>query len=105
VEPGPVFRVEVRQESAERAEVVVRGRLDGSTAVLLRSVLHPRATSGLRITVEVSGLSSLDAAGLRVLVAARRLAVARGGDVQVTGSTGRPGRVLHLVGLSAGTPS
>ena len=85
----------------------LRGELDGCTAPHLERVLadvvaNARAGSvprGCEVTIDVTRLTFLAAAGLTVLVEAHRDLAAIGADLRVTGAGGPTRRVLDLTGL------
>jgi anti-anti-sigma factor len=83
---------------------------DGETSVLLIGKLDASATDGLRarmqdimdgtdrLVVDMGGLTELDAAGLRVLIAARLHARAAGVPFSLTNPTGPVVRALRAAG-------
>ncbi len=78
--------------------VVLRGELDLLSAPQLRSCLE-QATSST-VVVDLSGLSFIDAAGLSVLVTAKRRSETDGNQMKVTNPEGRVRRVFELAGLN-----
>jgi anti-anti-sigma factor len=82
------------------AMVIVLGDVDHFSAPLLGRRLSEAVDAGAtRITLDAFGLTFLDAAGMRTLVAASRALRERGGDLVVLDT--RPGltRILTLLGL------
>ncbi|HET9092673.1 MAG TPA: STAS domain-containing protein [Acidimicrobiales bacterium] len=77
--------------------VMLRGELDLLSAPQLRSCLEDAMNS--TVVVDLSGLSFIDAAGLSVLVTARRRAETDGNHVKVTNPAGLVRRVFELAGL------
>jgi anti-sigma B factor antagonist len=89
-------------ESLGGAGVVgVAGELDVATADLLDDVLSLASVMpGDRLIVDVSRLTFVDAAGIRVLVTATNaLTAAGGGDIVIRGASGMVRRVIGLTGL------
>lgn len=85
--------------SAPRAVVVVEGDVDVATAGRLREVLGS-AMGGPSTTVvlDVSGVSFLDCAGLRELLAARARLVAGGRGLRLRSPSPAVLRLLRLTG-------
>jgi anti-sigma B factor antagonist len=80
----------------------VAGELDVATAPLLEEVLSARrpAPDG-RVIVDVSDLTFMDAAGLKVLIRAHNRIVAAGaGGVKVRGAAGIVRRLIEITGLT-----
>jgi anti-anti-sigma factor len=74
----------------------VRGELDMATAPVLRSVLM---AAGGPSTVDLAGVTFIDASGLRVLVAAANRARGDGGELVLCGASRGVLRVLEITGL------
>ena len=80
----------------------VSGELDIVTAPALRSALHRLDDADTHaITVDLSRLTFIGAAGLAVLIEARNTCRCAGRDLAVTGATGQVRRVFELTGLQA----
>jgi anti-anti-sigma factor len=89
-------------KGAGGAVVWVAGELDIATAGLMGDGLSLASVMrGNRLVVDVSRLIFMDAAGIRVLVAAHECLVAAGGDgLVIRGASGIVRRVFELTGLT-----
>ena len=89
--------------SLERAsdEVIIRvhGDLDLSTAAELANAIELDCQGAARLTIDLSDLSFLDCAGLRVLLYARARAESNGGDLLLVRGRDSVQRVFRLAGL------
>jgi anti-anti-sigma factor len=89
--------------SLERAydEVIIRvhGDLDLSTAAELASAIELDCLGAARLTIDLSEVSFLDCAGLRVLLYARARAESNGGDLLLVRGRDSVQRVFRLAGL------
>lgn len=82
------------------ALVIVVGEVDHFSAPLLYRRLHEAIHMGAtRITLDASGLSFLDGAGMRCLTAAARSLRERGGDLVVLDLRPSLVRVLAVLGI------
>lgn len=80
--------------------VALSGRLDARTATATRADLHAAVLDGAGdLVVDMSGVESLDAVGLGVLVGTRRLAFRHGRTLLLDGCTPAVTRVLRVTGL------
>jgi anti-anti-sigma factor len=76
--------------------VALFGRLDARGATAARAALHAAVLDGAGdLVVDMSGVDSLDAVGLGVLVATRRLAYRHGRTLVLEGCTPRVAHLLH----------
>lgn len=81
--------------------LTVRGRLDLSGVPRLRErLLHVSHSPGSRLTLDLSGVTSCDALGLGLLVAAARCARHSGGDLCLVAPRPAVAQVLRASGLS-----
>lgn len=92
----PVFRLQQMRDH-DGDVVVVEGELDVWTAPRLRTAL--RALDSQRVTVDLSGVSVLCAAGMHVLAAHEQQVQAREGRLRVRGARPLAARCLRLTGL------
>jgi len=81
-----------------RSTVTVRGEIDIATVSVVAEQLERVLTDDACITVDLRPIDFLDCSALRVLLAARRQAQARGGDLVVV-ATPRWARVIDLAGV------
>jgi anti-anti-sigma factor len=81
-----------------RRSLCVSGELDLATAPLLDKALEGEIESGTDVTFDVEGLRFMDAAGLGVLVRARR-SIGRRGRVRLRDPGPIVQRLLFLTGL------
>jgi anti-sigma B factor antagonist len=95
------FGVYVSETVGGQGVVWVAGELDSATAGLMGDGLSLASVMPCdRLVVDVSRLVFMDAAGVRVLVAAHERLVAAGGNgLVVRGASGIVRRVLELTGL------
>jgi anti-sigma B factor antagonist len=84
--------------------VTVSGEIDILTAGQLRDRLAGPAGGGLRVIVDFSRVTFIDAAGARVLARAAARATARGGSLRLACAGRRVRRVLALTGLDRTIP-
>ncbi|HVV30460.1 MAG TPA: STAS domain-containing protein [Mycobacteriales bacterium] len=83
-----------------RGTVRVEGELDIATVDRLTKVLEDQLARGCRhVALDVSALRFCGATGLGAVIAARRRYRAAGGDLVVTGASGRMLRLLQATGL------
>lgn len=83
-----------------RARIQVAGELDLDTAPQLQLAVEQVSEAGYRhITVELSGLEFLSAAGLEVLCAADRACCARSGWLVLAHPPAQVRRLLQITGL------
>jgi anti-sigma B factor antagonist len=79
--------------------VMLSGEADATTAALLREMLTTQLDTGARlVTVDVSGLSFLDSASLRVLVLAARALQGRHGMLVLACPQPSVARILEITG-------
>jgi anti-anti-sigma factor len=82
--------------------VEVTGALDAFTAPFLGDYLDlARTAAGPRLELRLGGLSFVDCAGLRVLLAAREEARSQGGWLRLEGVPAGVRRVMALTGTGA----
>jgi len=82
------------------ARVITGGEIDSSSAPQLRAELEEILAAGVReLTVDLTGVTFLDSAGLCVLAAVHRRAVAEGVRLRVLVSTRAVIRPLQITGL------
>lgn len=82
--------------------VEVSGALDAFTAPFLGDYLDlARTTAGPRLELRLGGVSFVDCAGLRVLLAAREEAMSQGGWLRLAAVPAGVRRVIGLTGSEA----
>ena len=92
------MNVNVTMEGS-KATVVLDGKLTVNSAPGLRSLLDT-LPEGLRdIDIDLSSTSYIASTGLRVLVAAGKLAHERGGVARLLHPSGEVRRILEIMGL------
>jgi anti-sigma B factor antagonist len=85
---------------ARQTRVTAVGEIDSSSAPLFRERLEPLLDGDVaEITVDLTAVTFLDSAGLCVLAAAHRRAVASGKTVRVLASSRAVIRPLQITGL------
>jgi anti-anti-sigma factor len=83
--------------------VSAAGGLDATDAAQLRDAVYPLAgDSGARVIVDLAGAALVDAATVRILGAAARLAQGAGGELVVVTSDPRTQLLLRSNGLDEG---
>ena len=92
------FAVSVKRRSDE-VIVRVHGDLDLSTAADLANAIEFDCPGAAHLTIDLSELSFLDCAGLRVLLYARARAESSGGDLLLIRGRDSVQRVFRLAGL------
>ena len=90
-------------ESFKRVDLVtLAGRVDSNSSSQLDSALKSLLDNGrYKIVLELSGVSYLSSAGLRVMVSAVRESKKHRGDVRLANVSERVAEVLKLAGLNA----
>ncbi|MFD3549190.1 STAS domain-containing protein [Streptomyces sp. NPDC058655] len=91
-----MFHVEVHHCGPDACEVTVTGELDVATGPDLHDALARAITTSRNVTVDLSGMDFCDCTGLGVLLAAARLARARGTDLQLRSVPHTLARLLRL---------
>ena len=83
--------------------VVISGEVDVCTeGPLQRVLLRVMRERGARLLLDVSGVSFMDCAGLRALLATRRRAELRGGFMRLTAISAAVRRIIELCGADEG---
>jgi len=81
--------------------VTVQGRVDSETAPQLDEKLKELLANGrYQIVINLSQVSYISSAGLRILVSALRACKNNGGDMRLAAPSARVAEVLDLVGLT-----
>jgi len=75
------------------------GALDSSTATTLREALGRLVGPARQLVIDLSGVRSLDSAGIGVLAGLARRAAAEGGDVKLCGLSRQLAAIAELVRL------
>ena len=79
--------------------VAISGEVDvGTEAQLQQSLLRIMRECGAKLMLDVSGVSFMDCAGLRALLATRRRAEIRGGFLRLIATSAAVGRIIELTG-------
>jgi anti-sigma B factor antagonist len=65
--------------------VELQGELDANTSPVAQQQILPLATSGSRILLDMSGVSFMSSAGLRLLLSTYRQVASQGGTVALAG--------------------
>jgi anti-anti-sigma factor len=90
------------ESSGSRAAVLVRGELDGLTALRLEALLAERQLAGCReLDIDLAGVPVMGSAGLSALLAVRRWSLQRGIVLRLRGVQPSVWRVFELAGLDA----
>lgn len=101
---GVVLGVDVTINGTH-AVVSAQGEMDLATAPLLDGMLTALIGKGCtRVAIEASGISFMDCAGLRVIVAAANVMTRHRGELVVRSPTHHVVRVLELTGFAAAVP-
>ena len=88
------------ESSGSRAVVLVRGDLDGLSALQLESFLAGRLVVGCRdLEIDLAGVPSMGSIGVSTLVGVRRWALQRGIALRLRGVQPSVWRVFVLAGL------
>jgi anti-anti-sigma factor len=88
------------ESSGSRAVVLVRGDLDGLSALQLESFLAGRLVVGCRdLEIDLAGVPSMGSIGVSTLVGVRRWALQRGIALRLRGVQPSVWRVFELAGL------
>ncbi len=94
-----LVRIEVTGDSAT-ARLAATGEIDSSTAPMLRARLDEVLDNGVTdLTVDLTGVTFLDSAGLCVLAAAHRRAVRSDVHLRVLASSRAVIRPMQITGL------
>lgn len=96
----PIFRiVEPSPTDHDGSVLAVAGELDRDTAGLLLEALVRAPGAGDTIALDLAGLTFIDAAGARSLIACRSIAAGHGMMLTVRNLRPAVRRVLELVGI------
>ncbi len=96
----PNLHIAVAPEAGRATRLVVRGELDAASAPRLRTHIRSALAAGItRVVVDLAAVSFIDAAGLGVLVGARRRLADAGGELEVVHASRPVRRVLEITGL------
>jgi anti-anti-sigma factor len=88
------------ESAGSRAVVLVRGDLDGLTALQLESFVAGRPLAGCReLEIDLAGVPSMGSIGLSALLGVRRWALQRGIALRLRGTQPSVWRVVELAGL------
>lgn len=90
------------RSAGERVVADLVGEIDVYHAPRLRAFLEERIESGATdLVLNLTGIVYIDSTGLGVLVAVRKTAVARGGDVALICPDDKIRRIFQITGLHA----
>ena len=96
----PNLDIAVASEARGATRLVVRGELDAASAPRLRTQIRSALAAGItRVVVDLAAVSFIDAAGLGVIVGARRRLADAGGELEVVDASRPVRRVLEITGL------
>ena len=102
---SPVPRFKVTVEPLEDSCLIrVGGELDRSTADLLSSALDAARADGVTALLDLSAVSFIDSAGLRVLVRAARAADTHGWALSIVRASSAVWRIVELTGTRSELP-
>ncbi|MCI0342034.1 MAG: STAS domain-containing protein [Planctomycetales bacterium] len=100
-----MLRIHHQRVSADTELVLVEGELDSASASRLESDLGLLRLMGVsRMRLDLGGVTSLDSAGVGVILDARREARRRGGDVLLARRSPAVVRALDQAGIRAEFP-
>lgn len=83
-----------------KATVTVAGKLLVSNAQSLDDLLNKLSETAVDFVIDVSGLEYISSAGLRTLLIAQKLAMQRGGTLQLLSPNDDVMEILELTGMS-----
>ena len=93
--------MEIRSKTEEgRIVIEVEGKLTVQTSPDLGAVIEQTPAQICNIDIDLSGVGYVSSAGLRVFVAADKLATSRGGTMRIIGPNADVMEVLEMTGLS-----
>ena len=102
---SPVPRFKVTVEPLEDSCLIrVGGELDRSTADLLSSALDAARADGVTALLDLSAVSFIDSAGLRVLVRAARAADTHDWALSIVQASSAVWRIVELTGTRSELP-
>ncbi|MFF2195396.1 STAS domain-containing protein [Streptomyces sp. NPDC058157] len=87
--------------SPDRAVVAVCGELDMQTSLDLTEATDALPFAGLDLTLDLSGVTFMDSAGLNTLLRLRRRVRAEGATLSLSGVPDQALRVLELTGTTS----
>jgi anti-sigma B factor antagonist len=79
--------------------VIIVGELDASTAAVAQQSILPHAESGGKLLLQMSGVSYMSSAALRMLLATYRLITSRGGTVGLVGLSEELRDTMEMTGF------
>lgn len=82
-------------------EITLNGEIDAYTAPKLRDTIFPLSEkNGIKMIIDLSGVSYMDSTGLGVFVGVFKNVKANGGHFQLIGLSGRLQRLFEITGLA-----
>ncbi|PLR95567.1 anti-sigma factor antagonist [Bacillus sp. T33-2] len=88
-------------ETENYTEVSVSGEIDAYTAPKLRETLFPMSEKeGVKIVVDLTGVSYMDSTGLGVFVGVFKNVRAQNGEFKIVGLSDRLQRLFEITGLA-----
>jgi len=103
VSPVPRFKITV-EPLEDSCLIRVGGELDRSTADLLSSALDAARADGVTALLDLSAVSFIDSAGLRVLVRAAHAADTHGWALSIVRASSAVWRIVELTGTRSELP-
>jgi anti-sigma B factor antagonist len=98
------MNIKIEELPGQRTKVVVTGRLDSSGAIEIELPFNAVATEKRAIVVDLSAVTILSSAGVRVLLVGARLCAAKGGKLVVLCPEGDVAKVLRIARFDALAP-
>jgi stage II sporulation protein AA (anti-sigma F factor antagonist) len=96
-QPGQLSVVATASEGVR--VVTLSGEIDHQTAGPLRQALEATGTAGLRIVLDMRGVTFMDSTGINLLVAAHQALTEAGGWLRLAAPTPAVLRTIQIVGL------
>lgn len=82
-------------------EITLNGEIDAYTAPSLRDTIFPLSEkNGMKMVIDLSGVSYMDSTGLGVFVGAFKNVKAHDGQFKIVGLSGRLKRLFDITGLA-----
>ena len=98
------LRVDVLGNAAEGFVVVVAGDVDLASAPALHDRLHPLATRGAGVAVDLAGVTFIDSSGIHALLTSARAIDAAGGSLVLAAPSPAVRRLFELVKVDEVVP-
>jgi anti-sigma B factor antagonist len=86
-------------QEGDRLTATVAGEIDAASADAFEQRLMPALAESSSVVLDLSGVSFMDSSGLRALMTLHAAITARGGGIELSGTSTAVDRLLSVTGL------